>query len=210
MRLPRPFLPRPSVPQDTAGRVAAVLAVLGVVLVLAGLLLPSDDDAPATAAPAAVAVPADGPPDALVVPSIDLDAPLVPIEVDPAGVLTPPADTARVGWWRRSAQPGAARGQTLLTGHAVRSGEGVMDRLAEVEPGDLVQVRDGGRRVDYRATRVVTLTKAQVAAQATSLFGQDRPGGRLVLVSCTDWVDGDYRANVVVLADPVRAAGEAA
>lgn len=194
-------------PRDTPGRLVVGLAALGLVLALVGLLLPdrsSDDPSPATAAPAAVAVPADGPPDALKVPAIDLDAPLDPIEVDTAGVLTPPSDVTRVGWWKRSAQPGARRGQTLLTGHAVRSGNGVMDRLAEVRAGDLVQVVDGERVVDYRATRTVTLSKAQVAARAPQLFGQGRRDGRLVLVSCTDWDGEDYRANVVVFAEPVR------
>src|SRR5690349_24632386 len=63
-------------------------------------------------------------PELLLVPSIDLKAPIVPISVDANRVLTPPADVHEVGWWRRSAKPGAATGQTLITGHTVHTGGG--------------------------------------------------------------------------------------
>ncbi len=45
-----------------------------------------------------------GAPARVVVPSIDLRASVVPIEVQPTGVLDPPADVQEVGWWQRSAE----------------------------------------------------------------------------------------------------------
>src|SRR5690348_4823575 len=81
-------------------------------------------------------------PTLLIVPSISLRSPIVPIGVDAAGVLTPPADVSEVGWWRGSAKPGALTGQTLITGHTVHTGGGVMNRLGDLRPGAVVQVKD--------------------------------------------------------------------
>jgi LPXTG-site transpeptidase (sortase) family protein len=144
---------------------------------------------------------AQGGSDALIVPTIGLDAPMIDIAVDPRGVLTPPADFTEVGFWDQSAPPGAARGQTVVTGHTVHTGGGVMNRLADVVEGDPLQIRADGELVDYRVRKVVTLTKEQVAAKAEKLFGQDRRRGRLVLVTCTEWDGADYRSNIVVFAD---------
>ena len=116
----------------------------------------------------------------------------------------PPSDTQLVGWWQRSAEPGARHGQTVITGHTVHAGGGVMNRLGELGTGDVIRLRDNDKVVEYRVTDIATLSTAEVAEHAVPLFGQDREQGRLVLVTCTDWVDGDYLSNIVVVADPVR------
>jgi len=178
------------------------LMTLALVLMVVGLVAPSGP-LPETKAdqPAYVLSPGR---DAIIVPSIGLKAPIIPIELDQAGVLSPPANTRIVGWWKRSAEPGAAKGQTVVTGHTVHAGGGVMNRLGQVKAGDVVQIRDEGHLVDYRATKVFVYSKAQLAAHAHDLFAQDRRKGRLVLVTCTDWVDGDYLSNIIVFAMPVR------
>jgi LPXTG-site transpeptidase (sortase) family protein len=142
--------------------------------------------------------------DALFVPSIGLKAPIIPIELNQAGVLSPPADTHIVGWWKRSAEPGTAKGQTVITGHTVHAGGGVMNRLGEVEAGDVVRIRDDGHLIGYRITKAFVYSRAELAAHAHDLFAQDRRKGRLVLVTCTDWVNGDYLSNIIVFAMPVR------
>lgn len=147
---------------------------------------------------------AGDPPDRLRVPSIGLDAPLVPIAVDPAGVLTPPEDTDIVGWWSKSAHPGSPEGQTVLTGHTVSTGGGVMNELGSLEPDDRVEVRDDGRTVEYDVLEVFEYTREEVVTNARALFGQDRPGGRLVLVTCTDWDGEVYQSNIIVFAEPVE------
>src|SRR3954468_12629318 len=102
---------------------ATLLALCGL-LVGVGYLLPSSGTASdgyhAMAAPAA--------PVRLVVPALKIRAPIEPIQVD-HGVLDPPHNPRDVGWWRQSARPGATHGQTVLTGHTVHTGGGVMDRL---------------------------------------------------------------------------------
>lgn len=208
---PRPRW-RPSAPTTATGLLAVVLVVVGLTLAGVGLLMPSE---PTPAAPPAVEadssgeavtadLPAGRPPDRLVVPSIGLDAPLVPIEVQQDGSLDPPADVDIVGWWQRSAHPGQRVGQTVLTGHTVQRGGGVMNELGELERGQEVRVHDDGRVVTYEVTKVFVYTRPEVAKHAQELFGQDRPGGRLVLVTCTDWNGKSYDSNIIVYGDPVE------
>lgn len=219
------------VASDVRMRLAAGLLALATVMVVVGLSLSTESSAPSSDVtpsptpslsqprlqsvaappsltphpPAAAPAGVEDHTDALVVPSLDLTAPIIPIEMNKQGVLTPPADVDTVGWWQRSAEPGADQGQTLITGHSVRLGDGAMDRIGELDPGDRVRVRSDGRTVTYRATEVVVYSRAEVAAKAQELFGQDRRDGRLVLVTCTDW-DGDtYRRNIIVFAEPVAA-----
>lgn len=141
----------------------------------------------------------------LIVPALKLRAPVIPIEMNTDGVLHPPEDVSEVGWWQRSAKPGARKGQTLLTGHTVSSGGGVMDDLGKLEEGDRVRVKSPRGTVLYETTRVRDYSTEQVAAQARKLFGQDREDGRLVLVTCSDWNGEVYESNTIVFAERIGA-----
>lgn len=191
--------------EATDARIIRGVFLLALVLVFLGPALPSSDGSGPGSGPLGASSSITLPPgdDAIVVPSIALDAPLVPIATV-GEVLTPPSDTDQVGWWDLSAEPGSRSGQTVMTGHTVHTGGGVMNRLGDLGPGDIVQVRDEGRLMDYRTTSVEVYSKAEIVAAAEELFGQDRGRGRLVLVTCTDFVDGEYLSNIVVIARPVR------
>lgn len=141
--------------------------------------------------------------DQLVIPRIDLDAAVVPISMDARGVLTPPQDTKMVGRWDRGSGADATRGQILLTGHTVHTGGGVMDRMKKVKPGTMVTLIAKKTSFRYRAIKNIVLSKKQLAEQAEDLFSQHRHDGRLVLVTCTDFKNGEYLSNIVVLAEPV-------
>lgn len=172
-------------------------------MVVVGFALPSPGiagpDQAAGKTYSRLAKPSD--PQLLIVPEIKLRAPILPIEIAPDGVLTPPSDVHDVGWWKRSAKPGASSGQTLITGHTVHTGGGVMNRLGDLRPGSLIQIRTPRGTVDYEATKVFVYTKAEVAAHANELFSQDRKNIRLVLVTCTGWTGHDYTSNIIVFAD---------
>jgi hypothetical protein len=146
---------------------------------------------------------APGQPVRVLAPSIGLDARVIPLQLTADAVLRPPDDPAEVGWWAGSAPPGSGAGQTVLTGHTLHTGGGSMDRLSELRPGRHVDVvtRDGPMR--YEVDDVRTLSRAEVADRAQTLFGQDLGAGRLVLVSCTDWDGQAFRSNVVVVARPL-------
>jgi LPXTG-site transpeptidase (sortase) family protein len=179
--------------------------VLFLAMVIAGFVIPSPGISLADPNPGTGSLfePLAAPsrPDRLVVPEIGLDAPIIPIEIDPDGVLSPPADVDVVGWWKRSARPGSTSGQTLVTGHTVHTGGGVMNELGDIRPGELIQIETSRGTVDYEATKIFVYTKAQLAKHAQQLFTQKRDNIRLVLVTCTGWTGHDYTSNIIVFAD---------
>jgi LPXTG-site transpeptidase (sortase) family protein len=142
-----------------------------------------------------------GAPRRLEVPTLRIDAPVVPISA-PGGVLTPPADPQVLGWWADGARPGARLGSALVTGHTVHDGGGAMDDLEQLARGDRVWMRTDRGRIGYDVRSVVVLGKGQLAQQAEQLFDQQVPG-RLVLITCEDWNGAEYLSNVVVTATPV-------
>jgi LPXTG-site transpeptidase (sortase) family protein len=139
----------------------------------------------------------------LVVPALRIKAPVLPIEVDDRQVLDPPRNPRDVGWWQRSARPGARHGQTVLTGHTVHTGGGVMDDLGTLRRGRLVKVVTRKGTMTYRSTRVVTWTKEELAERAVDIFAQDRGRNRLVLITCEEWNGSSYESNIVVFARPL-------
>ncbi|MBO9523876.1 MAG: class F sortase [Nocardioidaceae bacterium] len=180
--------------------------MLFLAMVIAGFVLPSPGVGVVRPdAPASQYHQASGPvdPELLIVPSISIRAPIVPIETTPDGVLHPPADVDEVGWWKRSAKPGATSGQTLITGHTVHTGGGVMNRLGDLRPGALVRVKTPEGMFDFTTTKVFVYTRAELAQHAKELFGQKRPDYRLVLVTCTGWTGHDYTSNIIVFASPL-------
>jgi LPXTG-site transpeptidase (sortase) family protein len=190
---------------DWDGRIAtwskAMLVLCGI-LAAAGLVLPSPAvEAAPTPGYRAMAAPAM--PVRLLVPSLKIRAPIRPIEINQQQVLDPPRNPRDVGWWQRSARPGAAKGQTVLTGHTVHTGGGVMDRLGKLRAGRLVKVVTPKGTMVYRTTRVVTWSKEQLAKRAVEIFAQERPKVRLVLITCSGWTGSYYKSNVVVFATPL-------
>ena len=149
-----------------------------------------------------------GYPDRLVVPALDVDAPVLAVKA-PGRTLTPPADPQQLGWWADGARPGSATGSALIAGHTVHTGGGALDDLETLREGDEVLVenrlrRDGRtveRTVAYVVQSVEVFGKGTIAARAEELFSQE-VDGRLVLLTCEDWDGTRYLSNVVVTAVP--------
>lgn len=181
---------------STLAAVSTALLVLSGGLVIGGLVVPSPQPPPP--APYRSLDPAD--PVLLLVPSVDIEAPVVPVALSEDRVLDPPQDVVDVGWWDRSAQPGSETGSTVIAGHSVHTGGGALDPLRGVRRGAVVDVRTAEGTMRYLVQRKKVYDKDELAVNAVSIFGQESGRGRLVLVSCTDW-DGDgYASNVVVYA----------
>lgn len=178
--------------------------------VLDGSAEPADSVAPASTAHLWPAVP-DRPavesfvPDRLVVPSIDIDAPLTATGVGEDGAFVPPEHPAELGWWS-GVRPGAGAGSVLVAGHldARRYGQGPLARIVDLRPGDLATVTgSGATRRTYVVRGVSTFPKD--ALPAADLFGSDGPE-RLVLVTCGGTFSQESRhwdSNVVAVLDPV-------
>lgn len=180
------------------------LIVLFLGMVIAGFVIPSPGaGAGGQQSPSLYrAMPAPAEPLTLIVPAVGLRAPIVPIDLD-GTVLNPPADPSIVGWWTGSTPPGSQRGQTVITGHTVHTGGGVMDRLGELSRGSAVRIRTERGTMHYRTTGTVVYSKSELAENATDLFRQNRANPRLVLITCTGWNGVDYTSNVIVFAEPL-------
>lgn len=142
----------------------------------------------------------------IVVDSLGIDAPIVSIAMSRQRVLTPPSNPRDVGWWNASAKPGAAAGQTIITGHTVHTGGGQFDHLGRMKKGARIEIVRKRHTEYYVATKVFKLSKQQVSARARQLFGQARAKNRLVLITCGDWTGREYLTNVFVYATPVKSA----
>jgi hypothetical protein len=145
--------------------------------------------------------PARGAPLRIVVPRLGVDAEVLPIGLEGV-VLVPPDDVTVVGWWREGSLPGSRRGTVLLAGHSWRAGDGVFDDLGELARGDRIGILTPRGRIDYLVEVTTTYSHEQLARVSQRLFSQE-VASQLVATTCTDYRDGAYHANIVVVARPV-------
>ncbi len=192
------------------GRFSAVLSALGLLLAVA-LTVPSSwfpfgggGDRPSTGTTYSAMTPAA--PVRLAaagVSGVQLVAPLVRSATAPREALrTPPDDAPLVSWWSGSAKAGAARGQTILLGHAGATGGGLTD-IADLAEGDVVELLTGEGTMRYEVSTVRSFDPADLARVGISLFKQDGGAGRLVLLSAEGWDGATYQDSVVVTAAPL-------
>ncbi|MDH2442643.1 class F sortase [Amnibacterium sp. CER49] len=178
---------------------------------------PSASAAPTTPAPvAATATPAPTPkvvalprsvPTHLTIPAIGVDSSLMQLGRNADGTLeVPPYDkSAPPGWYRGSPTPGQV-GPSVILGHVdtYKAGPVVFYRLAQLKPGDLVDVRrQDGRAAEFRVYRVENVPKKRFPT--IDVYG-DTAGPELRLITCGgDWDPQahDYADNTVVFASLV-------
>lgn len=186
---------------EKAGRTLTAVALwLLLAATVGGLVFPNQ---PGHAAPGYHDLTAPAAPVRLVVPSLHINAPIIPIEVTVGATLDPPSNPREVGWWQRSAKPGSTKGQTVITGHTVHTGGGQMDHLGSIKQGAIIQIVTPRGTLWYRETQVVVYSRAQLTKHAEDLFSQTRKDNRLVLITCTGWTGTLYTSNIVVFAKPL-------
>ncbi|MET7581791.1 class F sortase [Streptomyces microflavus] len=139
------------------------------------------------------------------VPSVGIDAPVVPRGLDKDGAIDPPPydlpQTA--GWYGKGTEPGA-EGAALIVGHVDTESEpAVFYGLSAVQPGEKVRVvRDDGSVAEFTVDNVQVVTRERFDAEKA--YGP-RVDGRaeLRLITCGGKYDEksrSYTANVVVSA----------
>lgn len=166
---------------------------------------------PATPAPTAVTTTVPPPPPQITtptrlrVPSIGIDAPVVPVALRPDGQMEVPAATD-VGWYRLGPAPGAG-GSAVLAAHVDQGGQrGAFFDLRSVPVGAEVVVEgDGGAR-SFTVT-----AREQVAKDAVQLDRYFTAAGpsRLTLITCGGVFDrsiGHYQDNIILTAEPTPGA----
>jgi hypothetical protein len=155
----------------------------------------------------------------LVIPALDVQAPVVAVGGTDGSMLIP-ADVHQVGWYdgidnqsgvHRSAAPTAPwpgqPGVALIAGHVNWAGQGpgALSNLGRLRVGDLIQVVGSNRTTTaWQVSQApITLPKS---ALPHSLFVNTGPS-RVALVTCGgpyDRTTGHYRDNVIVWADPAK------
>ncbi|MFJ7331064.1 class F sortase [Streptomyces cyaneofuscatus] len=139
------------------------------------------------------------------VPSVGIDAPVVPRGLDRDGAIDPPPydlpQTA--GWYGKGTEPGA-EGAALLVGHVdTETKPAVFYGLSAVRPGEKVKVvREDGSVAEFTVDDVQVVTRERFDAEKA--YGP-RVDGRaeLRLITCGgkyDQKSRSYTANVVVSA----------
>ena len=140
-----------------------------------------------------------GAPTRISIASAGIDAPIIPLAVNPDGTLAVPADFGVAGWYRLGPRPGKP-GAAVIVGHVDSiSGPAAFYRLGQLAPGDLARVSwPSGASVHVRVYAVREYAKS---AFPTSLVYGPTRSPEIRLVTCGGPFDestGHYLDNVVV------------
>lgn len=156
-------------------------------------------DRAATVSPAPISRPKPLAPDAIHILGVTAKVDSVQLK---GSEIVPPSDPRVLGWWGREA--GSKRGVTLLVGHTVHTGGGVLDNLEDVSVGRVLTIYGGGHQIQYKVISNKIISKTALAQNAQHLFSQTGPP-KLVVVTCEDynWSTGVYASNVVTIAKEV-------
>jgi LPXTG-site transpeptidase (sortase) family protein len=136
----------------------------------------------------------------IVIPSIGVKAPLVPVGLEPSGIMASPAQAHVVGWYQLGPRPGASS-NAILAGHIDWYGkEGAFKNLNKVQPGDVVQIltEEGFYRYEVQSLQVYPDHQAPI----DKIFAPtDDP--QLTLITCAgqyNFRTGTYPDRLVVVA----------
>ncbi|MEP7358584.1 MAG: sortase [Anaerolineales bacterium] len=150
-------------------------------------------------------------PDRIVIPAIQLDAPVVPAQLEDIEYLGTryqqwlAPDSLAAGWHTTSASLGLA-GNTVINGHHNIFGE-VFGHLVDLKPGDLIWVESGARSFVYRIALITILPERwQPAAVrlANARWIQPSEDERLTLITCWPYSSNTHRLVIVALPASAR------
>lgn len=166
-----------------------------------GTQIPIDSGVPQPVQPPVV--PVD-----VVIESIDVDAKVIPVGIDPATrMMEVPPDVATLGWYRNSAALDSSAGPIVIVGHVdgYGQGQGALFHLRNV-PASATIVATGtdGRTRTYQVVARESFLKRSLPLDR--IFSRQGTA-RLTLITCGGPFDQrtrSYRDNIVVTAVPIR------
>lgn len=142
----------------------------------------------------------------IVIPSIDVRAPVHRVGKDDTGAIAVPAArlTNEAGWYEGGPSPGQY-GPAILVGHVdTKDHPAVFHRLGDLKAGAQIQVtRRDGKVAVFEVNSVETFSKSQLPV--SRVFNDySRPGLRLITCGGA-WVGGalGYASNVIAFASLV-------
>lgn len=178
------------------------------------LAYPDASDAPAPVALSAIGIghiqarPAEqsiGVPVRVEMPSIGVDADIVPVGLIEGDKMDVPEQPEDVGWYKLGALPGQ-KGNAVLDGHLDIGGmPGVFFRLKNIQPGEMIRVTDHSGTVrSFRVREAVVYDVND--APMRRIFGE-ADGRHLNIITCAGvWRKGmnHYDKRLVVYSDLIE------
>ena len=140
---------------------------------------------------------------------IDVDAPIVPVGLEPDGEMEIPADVHKIGWYDPDGlgvRPGAT-GTAVLASHvdSRTQGRGVLFELRQLRVGDTFELElEGGETQTWRITEVAQIPKVSMPLEEIFTWAG---APRVVIITCGGEFDRarrSYTDNIVVYAEPAR------
>lgn len=143
-------------------------------------------------------------PISLQIPSVGVNASVVPVAVGQGGALGVPQDPSQVGWWETGPPPGAPSGTAVIDGHvdSAATGPGALFELRNLQLGAAITIEEPHGPTRFRVDALREYSKATLPWQ--QVFSQTT-GSRLVIVTCGGAFDSatqHYADNIVVYATP--------
>lgn len=139
------------------------------------------------------------------IPTIKVDAAIVPVGLTSAGAMDVPGKLSEAGWYKLGPRPGQ-QGSAVLAGHRSHraSVPAIFDNLRKVSPGDRLYVNDDrGNTISFVVREIKTYDKGCGAGE---VFNR-RDGRHLNLVTCDGrWIEAQktFDRRLVVFADAVQ------
>ena len=131
-----------------------------------------------------------------------------PIQVTDTGMLIPPRDVQRLGWYSASAVPGEAGpvGSSVITGHINYQGQGTgfAEKFTTLEQGQEFTVFIDGEERQFRVTEAPY--RLPKGSGFPDVVNDAQGDNRLVLITCGGkFVGGElgYEDNIITVAEPV-------
>ncbi len=149
---------------------------------------------------------ASSPPAQLQIPTLKIDAPVVPVGVEATGEMAIPQDIHTLGWYEYGPSPGASAGSIVVVGHvdSATQGLGTFFYLRTITAGTTITIitADGQQR-QYQVVGLQAYPKTSIPlADLFSTAG----AARLTLITCGGQFDEatrSYTDNIVVTALPL-------
>jgi len=206
---PPPPISTPTLPQLTAAAPPTVAPPPTVVPspTSTGTPAPSLTPAPPTPTLVPTPTPTPAPPSRIVIPALDVDAPVVPVSWEAVEVngqqqtAWDVPDMYAAGWHDTSAPLGVP-GNTVLNGHNTNNGEVFRD-LYTLETGDTIIVYSGDSPYTYTISEVLILPEAGQPLEVrleNARYILPTDDERLSLVTCHPY--GSLRYRLIVIAHP--------
>jgi sortase (surface protein transpeptidase) len=158
-------------------------------------------------------------PDRLAIPSLGMNAPILPVGLDQYGAMQAPGAGhpasdpiwATSFWWKQGALPGQT-GNAVIAGHVDRNdgSRAVFWNLSSIQAGDTILVTDqSGQTLTFRVTSVESFTDPDGGPSdpvIQRVFGP-ASSANLNLITCYgSWIGTEYNKRLVVFSTLVTGA----